>query len=195
MVLVVAVIAGVIAGLIRAKIGKRPYQPYQMQGIWLVLVAIILQWLVFSLPITRDVLPNWTASISLVLSQTILFIFAWLNRRISGFWLLGAGLLLNLAVIVANGGFMPISPDTVQWLRPDAPANFWSVGQRLGASKDIVLPVDKTVLYFLSDRFRTPNLDAYRVAFSFGDVVVALGAFWLLWAIGGPVYAGSKQED
>ncbi len=195
MVLVVAVIAGLSAGLIRAKIGKRPYQPYQMRGIWLVLIALILQYLAFSLPITRDIVPDWVASTSLVLSQTILFVFAFLNRKLPGFWLLGAGLILNLIVIVANGGFMPISPDTVEWLHPEVPASFWTIGQRLGIGKDIVLPVDKTVLYFLSDRFRTPSLDAYRVAFSFGDVVVALGAFWLLWAIGGPVYTGSKQED
>jgi hypothetical protein len=194
MILVVAVIAGVIAGLIRAKIGKRPYQPYQMSGIWLVLIALIIQWLAFSFSPTRDNLPDWLVSASLVLSQTTLLIFAWLNRKVPGFWLLGIGLILNLAVIVANKGFMPISPETVQWLHPDVPASSWVIGQRLGTGKDIILPVDKTVLYFLSDRFRTPNLEAYRVAFSAGDVVVALGAFWLLWAIGGPVYSESKQE-
>lgn len=195
MVLVVAVLAGVIAGLVRAKIGKRPYQPYQMRAIWLVLVALIPQWLAFSFAPTRDNLPNWVASTSLVLSQIILLIFAWLNRKTPGFWLLGIGLALNLTVILANKGFMPISLDTVQWLHPQAPPETWTIGQRLGTGKDIILPVGKTVLYFLSDRFRTPDLEVYRVAFSAGDVVVALGAFWLLWAIGGPVYSESKQED
>lgn len=192
MILLAAVIAGLLAGLIRARYGKRPYQPYNMRFAWLVLVAIFPQWLVFTLPATRSLIPDTVASVTLVLSQIILLGFAWLNRRTPGFWLLGLGLVMNLAVIAANGGFMPISPETVRWLIPDTPEGTWKIGERLGTGKDIVLLIEDTKLFFLSDRFRTADNPYYRVAFSAGDVVIALGAFWLLWSMGG---TGKTKEE
>ncbi len=77
--------------------------------------------------------------ILLVLSQLTLLVFVFRNWKTPGFWLLGAGLLLNLTVILFNGGLMPITPETVRWLRPDAPENYGQIGQRLGYGKDIVL--------------------------------------------------------
>lgn len=194
MILILAVIAGLIAGLIRAKIGKRPYQPDHFQQVWLVLVALIPQWLAFSFSPTRSVLPDWVASGALVLSQAILLVFAILNWKASGFWIMALGLIMNLVVIVANGGFMPISPETITWLTPNVPSSLWAVGQRFAGGKDIVLPVEKTLFYFLSDRFRTPDLEIYRVAFSLGDIFIAVGAFWLLWSIGGDKYEKKTQE-
>jgi len=192
--LLAAVVAGLVSGLIRAKFGHRPYQPYQLQLTWLVVVALIPQWLVFSFPPTRTIIPDAVASTFLVLSQLLLVVFAWANRKTAGFWLLGFGLLLNLAVIASNGGFMPISPETVRWLVPEASPDAWAIGERFGTGKDIVLRIEETNLYFLSDQLRTPDLFDYRVAFSVGDVWIALGAFWLLWSSGGPVYRPSKKE-
>jgi len=42
----------------------------------------------------------------------LLLVFCWINRRVTGVWLLALGLTLNLLVIAANGGFMSISPQT-----------------------------------------------------------------------------------
>ncbi len=120
MILLTAVIAGLTFGLIRAKIGNRPYRPFPIRWGWMVGVALILQWLAFGFPLTRAIYPDEAASISLVLSQFILLVFAWFNRKMPGFWLLTTGLVLNLLVITLNGGFMPISPETVQWLRGDS---------------------------------------------------------------------------
>lgn len=90
---------------------------------------------------------------------------------------------------------MPISPETVQWLLPDAPANSWQIGERLGFGKDIVLEKGDTILWFLSDRIRTPLGIGYKVAFSLGDVLIALGAFWLFWSIGGRARVSIEQEN
>jgi hypothetical protein len=85
---------------------------------------------------------------------------------------------------------MPISPETVNRLVPNAPPGSWSIGARLGITKDIVLPEAKTMLAFLSDRFILPNwflkgsTGNAVAAFSFGDVIIALGAFWVLWSFG-----------
>ncbi len=194
MILLTAVIAGLTFGLIRAKINHRPYHPFPFRLGWMVVVALIIQWLAFGFPLTKAIYPDEAASFSLVLSQFILLIFAWFNRKIPGFWLLTTGLILNLLVITLNGGFMPISPETVYWLRGDPSSAGWMVGERLGTGKDIVLPIEQTKLEFLSDRFRTPDNPYYRVAFSVGDVLIALGAFWLLWSVGGQVEPNSRKE-
>ncbi len=121
----------------------------------------------------------------LVGSQILLLVFVWFNWKKPGFWLLGAGLLLNFLVIFLNGGFMPISPETVRNLYPGLPQTSWAIGQRLGNGKDLVLLPANTHLGMLSDRFLLPGWVNYAVAFSIGDVLIALGAFWLLWTLGG----------
>lgn len=185
MILVAAVIIGLAAGIIRARATKRPFQPQPLKLIWLVIVALAAQWTVLGFHPTRTVIPDVYASLVLVLSQFLLLIFAWKNRKVSGFWLMGLGLFLNLTVILLNGGWMPISPDTVRWLAPDATPDAWQVGERLAYGKDIVLKVENTRLWILSDHFRSPDWLSYRVAFSAGDVVIAVGVFWLLWSAGG----------
>jgi len=40
-------------------------------------------------------------------------------------------------------------------------------------------------MWFLSDRFMLPGWLQYPVAFSLGDVFIALGIVWLLWTLGG----------
>lgn len=130
--------------------------------------------------------PDEWAPILLVGSQIILLVFVWINRKKPGFWMLGAGLALNFLVIVLNGGLMPISPENVRKVYPDVPADWWQVGERLGNGKDIVLTPSTTRLWFLSDRFLLPEGLGFQVAFSLGDVLIALGAFWLLWTLGGP---------
>jgi len=195
MVLLVAVAAGLLSGLLRAQFGKRKFSPFPLRLTWVVLGAFAAQWVLFSLPVTRSFIPETAVRWIFVLSQFALLMFGWANRKIPGFWLLTGGLFLNFLVISLNGGLMPITPETVQWLRPDAAEGSWQIGERLGYGKDIVLPQGETILWFLSDRFRSFSSLSYRVAFSPGDVLIALGAFWLLWSIGGPAQKPILQEN
>ena len=185
MVLAFAVIAGLVAGLARAWLGKRSYRIVSVRLPGLVLFAFIPQLISFYLARAGIRIPGEWAPVVLVSSQVLLLLFVWLNWKQPGFWLLGAGLLLNFLVIVLNGGLMPISPETVRKIYPTVPETAWSVGKRLGNGKDIVLPVSATRMWFLSDRFLLPDWIHYPVAFSAGDVFIALGAFWLLWSLGG----------
>jgi hypothetical protein len=187
MLLILAVVAGLLAGLLLAWLSKRHYNVPEIRHIWLVIVAFIPQWLAFYLPATRRAIPDQGAKAALVGSQILLLIFVWRNiyqqsiRNRLGIWLLGIGLFLNLAVILLNGGLMPISPQNVTRLVPDADPGSWEIGSRLGTGKDIVLAVDQTRLSLLSDRFLI-SLPGYKVVFSLGDVVVAAGAFIVLCA-------------
>jgi hypothetical protein len=186
MILLFAVLIGLMASLIRSRVGKRTYKPLSLKGIWLVFLAFIPQFFAFNLPATRSVIPDsWIPAI-LISSQLLLLIFVWVNRTHSGFLLLGAGLLLNFLVISLNGGMMPISPQTAsQLIEPGTTVNL-QIGQRVGIGKDVLLEPADTKLAFLSDCFTLPKWIPYRLAYSFGDILISIGAFWLLWQLGGP---------
>jgi len=187
LILLLAVILGLLAGLIRALITKRKFHIPELRLFWLVSAAYLLQALAFTLPSTRERIPEPWAAAALVSTQAALLVFAWANRKQPGFWALGLGLSLNFLVIVLNGGLMPISPETLMQRSPNAPPGSWQIGERLGVGKDRVLPDADTNLWFLSDRFTTPAQFPYHVAFSLGDIWIAIGAFLLLWSIGAPV--------
>ena len=194
MVLAAAVALGLVAGLVRAWVGKRSYRVIDLRFPGLVLIAFIPQWFAFYQSRMGLGFPAEWSPLLLVISQLILLAFAWFNWKLPGFWLLGGGLLLNFLVIAANGGLMPISPETVRRLYPEAPAGSWEIGKQLGNGKDIVLPREVTNLWFLSDRFLAPEWLRYPVAYSLGDVLIAFGAFWLLWTLGG-VPADAKHQS
>jgi hypothetical protein len=186
MVLAVAVIFGVIAGLIRSIIGKNEYRFYELNAPIIVLIAFIPQFFGFFLPATRVLISEQLASILLVSTQVLLLLFSLLNLKKFSFIPIVAGFLGNFLEIVLNGGFMPISPETIKRLLPDASSTFWTLGHRLGFGKDIVLLEGQTILSFLSDRFVTPKWMNYPVAFSVGDLLISFGVIWLLWSLGGP---------
>ena len=109
-----------------------------------------------------------------ILSYLILFLFVAANWRRLGIAVIGAGLLLNFLAIAANGGLMPISPETMvragladrlAGLEPGDPVPF---------SKDILLGGDDTRLRALSDILVLDNPADIR-AFSVGDTVIAAG--------------------
>ena len=185
MILLLAVVLGILAGLLRAWSGSRPYRAPHLRWIWLVPIAFLPQYIAFYFPGTREAISDRTAAILLVSSQILLLGFAWANRKHPAFWVMGLGLTLNLLVILANGGLMPISPETVTRLAPQASPNSWQVGSRLGTTKDVVQPIEATRLWWLSDRFLLPSKFPYQVAFSLGDIFIAAGAFGFLWAMGG----------
>jgi len=186
LILLLAVLIGLVAGAVRAWIGKRPFLIPDLHAIWLVFIAFIPQWGAFYLPLTRRLVTAELAAVALVSSQVILLLFAWFNRKHSAFWMLGLGLILNLTVIILNGGLMPISRETLAKLKLDTPITDWQMGSRVGNSKDILLSPAQNRLEWLSDRFVLPSWFPSKAAFSLGDLLIALGALWLLWKSGGP---------
>jgi len=180
-ILLTAVLAGLLAGLLRARWAQKIWQPPELQYSWLALVAFLPQFFAFYLPASREYMSVPLAAACLVGSQVGLLIFCLLNRHQVGIMILAVGLLLNLLVITANGGFMPLSTQTAAQLIPEHILQNIKIGSRLGASsKDILLPFDAMVFPWLSDRFLPPAWFPYQFAFSIGDILIGLGAFLLL---------------
>jgi hypothetical protein len=180
MILILGLAAGWVVGLIRSRIQGQNYRVPELKGLWLILAAVLPQLLIFQIPSTAKWFSSTIASAVLVVSQILLLVFIWQNRDRVGVVILGLGLLLNLLVITLNGGLMPISPETAQALYPQVPEEVWQIGTRPGMSKNILLPVAETRLSWLSDSILLPDWFPWNRALSPGDLLIVLGAFWLL---------------
>jgi hypothetical protein len=189
MILLVAVLAGLAAGLLLARF-RKPAQRWTVPPLrspWLAILAFLPQVVVSYLP--HGQVPDGRSAAGLLTSLVLFLVFCWVNRRLSGVWLLALGLGLNLLVMALNGGFMPISPQTASRLVPADAQNALAAlasGTRFGL-KDILLPPAQTHLVWLSDRLLPPRGFPYQVAFSLGDILIAAGAFWLMLTQGKPL--------
>jgi hypothetical protein len=180
MILILGIAAGFLAGLIRSLITGIPYRVPELSQVWLVLAAVLPQLLIFQIPYSAGWFSDTAAAWVLVASQLFLLVFIWLNRNRTGILILGLGLLLNLLVITLNGGLMPIAPETATALYPEVPLSAWQIGVRPGRSKNILLLPEDTHLAWLSDAILVPEWFPWTRALSPGDLLIVLGAFWLL---------------
>lgn len=185
MILLLALLAGVVVGFGWARWCGRPYQPPDLRYLWLAFIAFLLQFTILNLPFSHGQIPNWMVATSLLTTQLLFLWFAWLNRRLPGMLILILGTMMNLAVMATNSGFMPISPQTASRLVPQESLLEIPVGSRFG-TKDILLPPENTRFEWLADRFLFPTWSPYQVAFSLGDILIAVGVFWLLAYQGKP---------
>ncbi len=175
MILLAAILAGLVAGLALARWRRQPYQAPNLQYLWLVIIAFLPQVIFTAL---RN-LPNGLVAVSLVASQILLLVFAWLNRHTIGMPILICGVALNLLVMASNGGFMPVSPQTAGRLVSESRLLDFQLGSRIGA-KDILLLPQNTHFEWLADRILPPAWFPFQAAFSLGDIFIAIGVFWML---------------
>jgi hypothetical protein len=183
MILLLAIIIGLAATLVRARLKHRTLKLKKLRWEWLVFAAVLPQILVFQLPLVGRWVPEPAIPFIQVVTMLGLLIFAAVNLFTSGFWALGLGLAANLLVISLNGGWMPISQETLLRLAPSRPADFWVIGTRLGLTKDRILATADTRLGWLSDCLTLPQWFPYKFAFSFGDIFISIGAVLLLWSL------------
>jgi hypothetical protein len=110
-----------------------------------------------------------------VVGAALLLAVVWLNRRIPGALLFGAGLTLNLIVIVAFGGRMPVLlPHDVD---PNSPVLALLRG---GLDPLHVALAHPQGLWFIGDVFAIPGLGGHSSLVSVGDLLMAAGVAWLI---------------
>jgi Family of unknown function (DUF5317) len=170
MFLLPVVIVGVVVGLI---LGGRldRIADMRLRAPWLFYLAIGLQLLAFP-----SLFMPWHASQGIAMALSIgsyvclLAVFV-LNRRLTGMPIAGAGMLLNLAAILGNGGHMPALPGAMR----HAGLSYTGVHNNSVAEAH-------PNLVWLVDRWAAPSWIPAGNVFSIGDVLIAVGAIVLITA-------------
>ncbi len=111
-----------------------------------------------------------------VLSLCLLSTFCWHNRRRAGMKLIVLGLALNAAVMISNGGVMPVAPQALARVHA-VPV---TQAMQLPWSKAQVMNDATAHLFWLGDRLLLPGPLAPLAAWSLGDICLILGVGQLL---------------
>lgn len=176
MILLPAAVAGVLVGLLRrGSVKGLAFLPVRGGGV--VLVAFLMQLPLFYFPAEKGSIHFSLERCLLFLSYLLILGVVWKNRTTSGLRAIGLGLLLNLTVMIANGGFMPIQPRVLESFGHQHMVTKMESGYRVLHSKDVLLRREETHLWILSDTFAFDPPFLSPVAFSPGDVLIAAGAF------------------
>jgi len=129
-----------------------------------------------------------------VLTLLMLLAFLLLNRRVFGVPILLVGLMLNVLVIGANHGRMPVDP---QALVATGQGSHAEELVRDGTAANVVLMSDQTHLNFLGDYIVLPFLGDMGSAYSAGDLVALAGEAALVFGMvraGRKVHTGSTED-
>jgi hypothetical protein len=136
---------------------------------WLVVLALVVQIAITTW--AADSVHGTVGDVLHLATYALAAAFFVANRRVRGLWLVAVGGALNLVAIAANGGVMPASRWAVETaglpIRPDEFAN----SQALAHPR--LLP--------LGDVFAVPAGWPFANVFSVGDVVLLIGAFFVLY--------------
>lgn len=135
----------------------------------LALLGLVTQLVLFSEPVTRAIgglgPPLYVGSTALVLAVVLA------NLRIPGVPLIALGAALNLAAILANGGYMPADPGALA-----------AVGESIGDGYSNSVVLENPALEPLTDIFATPAWLPLSNVFSIGDVLISIGLGWAIVA-------------
>ncbi len=170
MVLAYAIIVLIIlAMLLRRDLSALGQISYR--GGWIVTIGVIGLFILQAVLVLYVPGQTMWQMIVLNLSQIALIALFLLNHHVAGAKLFALGIALNVLVMLANGGWMPVTPETANFVHPDRPI----VEQtRPSSSKNIILPRSETNLWILSDIIRV-TLPWRRTAVSIGDIVLIVG--------------------
>jgi len=170
MFLLWAVLLGLIVGVLRrgslANLGR-----LKLRGLWLILIALVIQLLIFPLGHTEPLVGVGTGYLHLA-SYLILLTFIGLNWHYFEILLMGVGLAFNLLVIGVNHGYMPASAVA---LRRAGLVRVAEILEQGGHHGNVILMGPTTKLNLLGDWLYLPAPVPLANAFSIGDLLLALG--------------------
>ena len=179
MILVAAIAASLAVGLARGgRLGN--LAQLRVRYLWLPLFLFAAQTAVVVFPVREGGELSRLGPVVVVGTYAALIAFVLLNRHLPGARLLLLGAALNLAVIVANGGYMPVTPEALARAGHTNLISARGDALYVHGSKDIVLDRTETRLWPLSDVFVIPQRLPLAGSFSLGDVAIALGGFLLI---------------
>lgn len=127
------------------------------------------------------------------LSYALLLAFVILNRRRTGFLVIGLGMMLNFMAIVANGGLMPISPASMEKAGHGDELAELELGDAVPLSKNVLLEESDTNLQWITDRITWDSLEPLSVI-SAGDVIIAAGLLITLVELLLPIVARTASR-
>lgn len=110
-----------------------------------------------------------------LVTTLVLIAMALRFRRFAGAWLVALGIALNLPPIMAHGGLMPVSYDTVAESGLIAGLDESHIGAQISGSKDIILEQGDIRLSWLADRFVVSVPGYGPNIYSLGDFVLFAG--------------------
>ncbi len=133
---------------------------------WLALAALACQLVVLQVP----GLPEAVSAPVHVLTYGLAAALVVVNRQVAGLWLLALGAAANGITIALNGGTLPASREAMRTAGLPVEEGFVNSG----VVTDPVLP-------WLGDVFAVPASVPLANVFSIGDVLVVVGAWWMVW--------------
>ncbi len=138
----------------------------RIRQLWLFFIPLLLQLLVFT-PIaslfgSRSEVARFVYLASMLTAALALV----LNRQLPGLLWIAAGLTLNVLVITANGGFMPVLPQARE---------FAGMAALTGRNNNVIPMRPGASLWFLGDVLPLPAWVPLANVFSFGDVLITFG--------------------
>ena len=161
MFILYAVAIGLLAGILSGGRLER-LSALQLRWVALALIGFAVQLVLFWAPVNRAV---GEAGPPIYVASTVAVLFFVLrNLAQAGFALVAVGSLSNLAAIVANGGYMPTTPEAVAAAGLPPLEGYSNSVQTQGAA-----------LAPLTDIFAMPPWMPFANVFSLGDVLLGLG--------------------
>jgi uncharacterized protein DUF5317 len=161
MFILYALVIGIAAGLLMGGRLDRLGQ-LQVRWPWVAVAGLVVQVVLFLPGIGERLGP--AAPAVYVASTLAVFLFVARNARLAGFPLIALGAASNLLAIVANGGYMPASPDALR-----------AIGERAARGYSNSRELANPALAPLTDIFALPPWMPFANVFSIGDVLIALG--------------------
>jgi hypothetical protein len=144
-------------------------------AIWLLLISVSIEFALSTWPGTAIAKMGISARIFFVTLQYCCFLaFIAFNIRKNSIWIIGLGGLLNMIVMIVNGGRMPVDPFILKL----APNSIETIRLAAGEICNYMIADETVKLLFLSDIIQIWNFT--RSIVSVGDLIIAVGMFFLV---------------
>jgi hypothetical protein len=147
----------------------------RLRHAWIPVVLFVLQKVIVELPIVKATTASYLAPALLTASYGALMLFLLVNLSVPGIKLVLIGSVLNLTVMLANGGYMPVTREGLERTGHADRIVVRDEQALVKGSKSIVLEPEGTRLYLMSDVFRVPEPYLFATNFSLGDVAITAG--------------------